>query len=272
MISKVGTDKRLLTFWDSHLLPTGLPLLLGSGLALLLAKLIVSENLTFVLPVVLLVPMTILIIRYPFAAIIIWMVVMPWFPFRGIYKYLYFTVHRFLIPLALLVNILSHMLRLKKHKPVQLEPASLAMVAFVAMGIVSIFATRSHWKTLFTLQDRFLVPFMAYWLVRFSNAQERELKQLIPLMLLINLAECAIGLVSWFAPGMLPSVWRSGLVGNRTMGTFGQPAVYACILLLFSVLFLKHPEGYLSFWSRKDQRYESFLQCYYPIPQTRHNQ
>lgn len=246
-ISNVGTDKKLLTLWDLHLLPTGMPLLLGLGLALLLARLIVSENLIFALPVVLLVPMTILIIRYPFAAIIIWMMVMPWFPFKGIYKYLFFTVHRFLIPLALVVDILSRMLRLKKHKPVQLGPASLAMVTFGVMGIVSIFATRNHWKTLFTLQDRFLVPFMAYWLVRFSNAQERDLKQLIPLMLLINLAEYAIGLVSWFAPGVLPSIWRSGLIGNRTMGTFGQPAAYACILILFFVFFyhdaMNRPKG-----------------------------
>ncbi len=230
-------NSRFAVFWDSHLLPTGLPLLLGGGLALLLAKLIVGENLFFALPIVLLVPMAILVIRYPFAAIIIWMVVMPWFPFSGIYKYLYFTVHRLLIPLALAVNILSRMLRLKKHKPVQLGPASLAMVAFGAMAIVSIFVTGNHWKTLFTLQDRFLVPFTAYWLIRFSDAQERDLKRLIPFMLLLNLAEYAIGLMSWFVPGMLPSIWHNELVGNRTMGTFGQPAAYACVLILFSILF-----------------------------------
>jgi O-antigen ligase len=214
-----------------------LPLVLGGGLALLLAKLIVGENLLFALPIVFLVPVAILVIRYPFAAIILWMAVMPWFPFTGIYKYLYFAIHRFLIPLALGINILSRMLRLKKHKAVQLGPASLAIVAFGAMGIVSIFASRNHWKTLFTLQDRFLVPFMAYWLVRFSSAQEKDLKRLIPLILLLNLAEYAISLVSWFAPGVLPSIWLNELIGNRTMGTFGQPAAYACVLILFSVLF-----------------------------------
>jgi O-antigen ligase len=56
-------------------------------------------------------------------------------------------------------------------------------------------------------------------------------------MLLLNVAEYAIGLLSWFAPRVLPSIWHSGLIGSRIMGTFGQPAVYACILILFSVLF-----------------------------------
>jgi O-antigen ligase len=240
-------NTRFSTLWDSYLLPLGLPLLLGAGLALLLAKLIVNESLLFVLPVALLVPMAILIVRYPFVAIIIWVAVMPWFPFQGIYRYVYFTVHRCLIPLALGISILSRILRLKKHEPVHLGPASLAMVAFGAMGIVSIFAHRNHWKTLFTLQDQFLVPFTAYWLVRFSNAQKQDLKRLLPLMLLINLAEYAIGLVSWFIPQALPSIWQSRLIGNRTVGTFGQPAVYACVLILFFVLFyhdaMNRPKG-----------------------------
>jgi O-antigen ligase len=223
--------------WKTYLLPVGLPLLLGLVLSPLLARLVISENLMFALAAVFVVPIAVLVNRYPFAAIMIWMVVMPWFPFKGTYKYLYFTIHRFLIPMALGINILSRMLRLKKHRPVQLGLADLCMVAFGAMGLISIFVTRNNWKTIFTLQDRFLVPFTAYWLIRFSNAREQELKQLIPLMLLLSLSEYTIGLVSWFAPQVLPSIWRSGLIGDRIMGTFGQPAVYACILILFFILF-----------------------------------
>jgi len=223
--------------WRAYLLPVGLPLLLGLVLAPLLAGLITTENQVFALAAGLLVPMAILINKNPYVAIIIWMLIMPWFPFKGIYKYLYFTVHRLLIPAALCLNILSRMLRLKKQAPVRLNLADLALAAFSAMGLFSIFFHGNHWKTIFTLQDQFLVPFVAYWLVRFSNAQEKELKQLLPLMLVLNLAQYVIGLTSWFAPQALPSIWRTRVVGERTTGTFGQPAVYAGLLILFAVLF-----------------------------------
>jgi O-antigen ligase len=231
--------KELLDFWNVHFLPTGLPLLLGLGLGLLLAALIANESSLFALLVVFLVPAAVLLIRVPFAAIMIWMVVMPWFPFKGIYKYVYFTGHRFLIPLALGIILLSYILRLKKHKPVRLGLAELAMVAYGAMGIISIFVTGNHWKLTFTLWDRFLVSFMAYGLIRLLNSQERDLKRLIPLMLLLSLAECVIGLVSWFVPQALPSIWRSGLIGDRIFGTLRQPGAYASALMFFSV-FLYH--------------------------------
>jgi O-antigen ligase len=231
--------QELLDFWNAHLLPKGLPLLLGLGLGLLLAALIVNESLLFALSVVLLVPSAALIIRDPFMAIVVWMVVLPWFSFKGIYKYVYFTVHRLLIPLALGVLLLSYMLRLRKRKPVQLGPAELAMAAFGAMGVASIFVTGNHWKLTFTFWDRFLVPFMAYCLMRLKNSQERDLRRLLPLMLLLSLAECVIGLVSWFAPQVLPSIWRFPVVGDRVSGTFRQPGAYACVLIFF-VVFLYH--------------------------------
>ena len=82
----------------------------------------------------------------------------------------------------------------------------------------------------------FLVPFMAYWLIRFSNSTERDFRRLIPVMLLIALAQYVIGLVSWFAPQALPSIWRTGLVGDRVVGSFGQPGAYALVLIFFMVL------------------------------------
>lgn len=241
------------SFWNLYFLPTGLPLLLALVLGLLLAALITSENWLFALLVLFSVPMAMLINKYPFAAIMIWMAVMPWFPFDDVYKYVYFTVHRFLIPLALAYNLFSRMLSPGRHSKVKMGLADLAMVAFVTMGIISMFVSGRHWKWLFTLQDRSLIPFMAYWLVRFSNAQKQDLKRLVPLILSLNLAECVIGLVSWFAPQVIPSIWRSGLLGDRIVGTFRQPGAYACILLFFLV-FLYHEA-----MNRKRGRARTFL-------------
>jgi O-antigen ligase len=228
-------DKKHLDFWDQYLLPIGLPLLLGLVLGPVLAALIGSEDWILALAMVFLMPLTILVIRYPFAGVMIWLLVMPWFPFDDTYKYVFFVAHRVLIPLALGITLLSRMLRLKKQAPVQLGPADLAMIAFGAIGIVSVFVTGNHWKLIFTVHDKFLVPFMAYWLIRFSDSHKQSLKRLILLMLLVGLSECVIGLISWFAPRSLPEIWRTGLVGARVVGTLRQPGAYACLLIFFSV-------------------------------------
>jgi O-antigen ligase len=231
--------KKYPDWWEEYFLPIGLPLLLGLGLGVLLAILIVKEAWIFVLIVVVLVPMAILIIRYPFAAIMIWMMVMPWFPFDATYKYVHYIFPRILIPLALGVVLLSRMLRLKKYSPVQPGPVALTMVALGAMGIISVFATGNHWKLTISVHDELMVPFMAYWLTLLSNSPRQNLKRLIPLMLLIYLAQCVIGLVSWFAPQAIPSIWQSWLIGDRVAGTFKQPGAYACVLIL-CIVFLYH--------------------------------
>jgi len=208
IVSDRRRGERFSNFWSVYFFPVVLPLLLGLGLGPLVAALIASENWIFAASLVFLVPLAILLIRYPFAAIIVWMVVMPWFPFRDAYKYVYFAVHRLLIPLGLGITILSHMLDVEKCRPLRPKLADLAVIAFGAMGVVSIFVAGSHWKTVFTLQDRFLVPFSAYWLIRISNAQRQALRRLLPFMLLVCLAESVVGLVGWFAPQALPSIWH----------------------------------------------------------------
>ena len=236
LVLKLALGRELLRPHSRHILPIGLTLLLGAVLAPLLAVAIVSENWPLASFLVASIPAAIFLNRYPFAAIGIWMLVMPWFPFRGVYKYVYFAVHRVLIPMALAFNILSRLLKLKEHRPVRLGVVDLAMAAFAGLGVVSIFVTGNHWKQVFVLQDQFLVSFAAYWLVRFSNAQERQLERIIPLMLLLTLVQGAIGLVSWFAPAILPPIWRFASMGKRTVGTFGQPAIYGCVLVSLSVL------------------------------------
>jgi O-antigen ligase len=228
---------RSVDFWDFCFFPIIVPALLAMGLGPLIALLVVRGDWVFALLVSCLIPLAVLLVKDPFMALMVWMLVMPWFPFQGVYKYLYFTVYRLLIPVALGILGLSYLLRVKEHPPIKLGLPELAMAVFVAMGVVSIFVTGSSWKTVFLVQDQFLVPFAAYGLVRFLNAQEQEFRRLVPLMVFISVVECAIGLVSWFAPQMLPSIWYNSLVGNRVTGTLEQPAAYGCMLILYFVCF-----------------------------------
>jgi hypothetical protein len=235
-VRSVTSEARLQDLWHRHLLPKGLPLLLGTALALLLAVFIAYEQWLFALPLILIVPVAIVILRDPFAAVLIWLAVMPWFPFDVTYKYVHYAAHRLLLPAALVIIILSRMFRLKRHSTVKLEPADVAMAAFGAMVLVSTASSGKDWTILFVLQDQVLVPFVAYWIIRLLDVQGKELKRLMPLILVLALAECAVGLLSWLAPQAVPSIWHSPLLGDRVIGSFRQPVAYAYVMIFFMVL------------------------------------
>jgi O-antigen ligase len=244
LVPAASEEGKLLNFWNAYLVPIGLPLLLALGLGPLLAALIVSEKWTvFALAIPFLIPLIILLVRYPFAGIIIWMAVMPWFRFEGMYKYIYYSAHRALIPLALGLVIMTRMLRLKKYPPFRLQVAELSTLAFGAMGLISIISAGKDYTSIMVLHDQFLVPFMAYWLVRLSNAGEKHMKRLMPLILLVSLGEYSIALVSWFFPQALPEIWNFTTIGSRTAGTFSQPAIYASVLLFFLVYIYHNAMG-----------------------------
>src|SRR6185503_16275125 len=112
LVPKVFYTQSLANMWNDLLLPAGLPLLLGLILGPILAVLIVQGNWVFVLPLALLIPAVIFIIEYPFAAIMIWLIVLPFFPFVGEYKYLYYALHRVLVPFVFGLAILYRPLKL----------------------------------------------------------------------------------------------------------------------------------------------------------------
>lgn len=233
-------NKRLERFWNSTFLPNVLPLLLGLVLGPVLAILVAREVSPLIfLAIPVLIPVAILLNKYPLGAIMVWMAVMPWFPFSQAYKFVYFTVHRMLIPMALGFLILSRMMKLKEYRRVRIELPELATLGFAVMALISIFVTRMHWKTIFTLEDRFLVPVAAYWLIRLSNAQRSDLRRMIPLMAFLCLAECVIGLLSWFVPQAIPPIWRSALFGHRVTGSFNAAGLYGYTLIFFMV-FIYH--------------------------------
>lgn len=232
--------KEYLDFWKAHLLPIGLPLLMGLVLGSLLAFLIVREYWILACVIVLLVPVAILVNRYPFISVMLWMAVLPFIPFVGKYSLVYWVFHRTLILMALGINVISRMLKLKSHPSVRLGRAELAMFAFGVFALLSILlSTVTSIKSTLTLYDRTLVPFTAYLLMRFLSPRGTDLKRLLPIMFLVGLAECVIGLLSLFAPQTIPSIWHSDLLGDRAVGTLGEPGVYASVLI-FLMVFLFH--------------------------------
>lgn len=229
-------NKRYWDSWKANFWPVGVPLLLGLALGPVLAFLIVEENWFLALPVIFLVPVTVLLIKYPFASIMIWMLILPLFRFQASYRYVYFIFHRMLIPVVLGLVIVALMLRLRKGRRIHLELVELAPIMFGVLGIASIFLTGKHWKAIFVLADQSLIPFFAYFLVRVLRPQELDLKRLMPLLIALTILQCIVGLISWFAPQLMPAIWRGRLLGDRVTGTFGDPGSYGHALSFFLAL------------------------------------
>ncbi len=192
-----------------------------------------KEAWLFVFAIPFLVPVAILLLRYPFAAILIYLMVVPFFPPTGKTRYLYWIFHQGLIPGTLGLTILARMFKLKKYRPLRLGWAELAMLMYLAVGVISILLTRPQpLRTIYGLYILTFVPFAAYWLMRSISPGDKDLRRLIPFMLVLCLVESVIGLVSWFAPEALPSIWlESGGIGARATGTFTESAAYTSTMI-----------------------------------------
>ncbi|UCG12820.1 MAG: O-antigen ligase family protein, partial [Deltaproteobacteria bacterium] len=242
-VTLIFGDRGMAYFWQARLLPRWLPLLLGLALGVFLAFLIANEAWPFPILVAFLVPGIILFTRYPFIAVLVWMLVFPFIVRApGVAgRYIYWLLHRAVIPVALGSVILSDWLGVKKRRePVRLGAPELALVIFSALVFANILVFSDNpAPKLLNLYDRSLVPICMYLLVRLLAPTEKDLKRFLWVALFTVLIQSAIGLLSWFAPQTLPRFWLQK-AGARTVGTFGNPAVYSSTLIFLSLLLLQH--------------------------------
>src|SRR5262245_28409743 len=112
-IKSLSAYRKELTLSDKYLFPIGLPLLLALLLGVVQAYLINSEAWIFILIIPFLIPVGILFLRYPFVALILWMMILPFFPPKDNMRHLYWIFHRGMIPATLGLIILARMFRLK---------------------------------------------------------------------------------------------------------------------------------------------------------------
>lgn len=229
-------------FWETRFLPHWLPLLLGALFSVAAATLISRGQLIFLVPLAALVPAVILFLRYPFAAVLLWVLVFPFFvqPPFGSGRYLFWLLHRFMIPGALGLVLLSDWLRIHKRPPVHLGRAELAILLFLILLVVNIFLlTANPSRTLTRAYDQLMMPLALYFLVRLSQPTANDWRRLAWVGMVTVIAQSAVGLTSWFAPHLLPEAWL-GRAGERTVGTFGNPAVFTSTLILFSLILLHY--------------------------------
>jgi O-antigen ligase len=111
------------------------------------------------------------------------------------------------------------------------------ILALVVPGFVLYFQADTD-LALIRFADRVLLPFCMYLAIRLSAPREKEFAQLKWVALFIAISQSIIGLLSWYAPQVLPRIWHY-LQGERTTGSLKDPDLYA-LMLIFSATLLAH--------------------------------
>lgn len=241
-----GRGKNL---FEGALLP--LVTLLGLGMGVVLAYLVVNGLWPAALALLFALPVFVLLHRYPFAALLIWLLLAPFVVVSGggVLRRGYWVIHRVLPPAAVVIVLLGSWLRIHPRRLPRLGLAEVAIAGYIIASELSIYYFNPSFEsTTILLYDRVVIPACLYFLVRLLNPTEKELKRLLPVVAFILLSQSVIGLLSWVMPQALPSFWLDR-AGSRTTGSLDDYSVFTTVLA-FCVLLLFHGARTLSL-SRK---------------------
>ena len=224
--------------FEDALLP--LAVVIGLGMGAVLAYLVANGLWPVALALLFALPAFVLLHRYPFAALLIWLLLAPFVVVSGggPLRRVYWVIHRALPPAAIAVIILSSWLRIHPRRIPKLSLVEAAIVGYVVVSELSIvYLNPSAEATTILLYDRVIVPVCLYFLVRLTSPDEKDLRRLLPVVAFILVTQSVIGLLSWISPQVLPSFWLDR-AGTRTTGSLDDYSVFTsalafCIVLLF---------------------------------------
>ncbi len=221
--------------------PAWLLLGLSAGLAVATAFLVVTGNWQLMLGLLAALPAFVLLHRYPFFAVILWLAMSPFLATTQTMaeRQVYWMIHRALPPATVGVVVLSTLVGLNPRKWPRLGWPEAAMAGYLVVSLYSILTLNfDPLATTYHLYDRVFSPMCLYLVVRLSGAGARDLQLLMPVVFFLGVSQSVIGIVSWLAPGVLPSTWRE-MVGQRTTGSLTNPATYTTALVFASFLLLQ---------------------------------
>ena len=214
----------------------------GVMLAGVVAYLLTTNRLIYVL-ILIAVPVGILFIhRYPFATIPIWLMLTPLltFPIYPGIRQVFWIVHRALPPVTLIIIFAANMLGIYKRRLPKIGIAEWFMIGYVVVSILSIYVFNPKpIPTFYLLYDRTIAPIFLYLVVRFCSPNQKDIQRLLPVLFFIVISQSVIGLLSWTVPGTLPRDWLDEWGGMRTTGSLAHPSVYSATMI-FCGLFLLH--------------------------------
>jgi len=199
----------------------------------------VGEEWALVFGLFLLIPAVVIISSYPYAGLMIWLLVDPFLQTtpNAETRIIYWMIHRALPPLLVGAVVLAYLLKVgPKRQPIRLGRADLATLLYLGFTLANIFWFQSSpLSYLYIFYDRAFVPICLYWLIRLVAPSEEDVRRLIPIACVLVLVESVAGILSWFAPQLLPPDWL-GYEGARTTGSLAYPHAYTTTLIFFSFL------------------------------------
>lgn len=208
------------------------------GIAVASGLLIANGAPEVAIVIVLALPVVALVLRYPFAGVILWLLAMP---FGALFQAVdqaspvHWAAHRLGIPGLVVVAITYHLLGLKRTA-FRVGVADAALAGFIGLGLINILIlSQEPARTFVQFYDELVVPIMFFWLIRLLAPGARELRYLIPVAVWTIVVQSSIGVLSWVAPSILPAEWLVR-AGERTAGTFSGPAPYTVTIVFFSLL------------------------------------
>lgn len=223
-----------------------------AGMIVLVAYLAATNNWRLAIAVIALPLVFIVIHRYPFITMTVWLVLDPFLlsSTTASERAVYWAIHRALPPLALLAILMSQRLGISKRSLPKAGLAELGMLAYVVMSLLSIFAWNdTPQATAYLFYDRVVSPICLYLVIRFSATMDVDFLRLMPAVLFLGLSQSLIGIVSWLDPKLLPSSWLQ-LVGLRTTGSLVNTTVYSTSLAFAGLLALHFALNHKSGWVR----------------------
>ena len=185
------------------------------------------------------VPFVLLLHRYPLAAVMMWLILMPFLvdDAGGGLRKAFWLVHRFLPVVVLVIVVVAARLGFRDRRLPRLGWPEAAMGAYLVVSALSIGYLGQTDRAMFTLYDRVFIPMVLYLIVRLTNPDERDLRRFVPVLAFILLTQAIIGSLSWVAPGLLPGEWLDR-VGTRTTGSVRSVSVYGTTMVFAGALFV----------------------------------
>lgn len=219
---------------------TLLPLALMVVLGVFLGYSISRQNIFMFSVAVAAVPVGLLLMRVPFYAVIMWLLVAPFFvvTYSSITRMAYWITHRTLIPLAATAVLLACL----SKKRIRLGGVELFMLAYLVISLFSVLYSYPNdpIPELYHVYDLTMVGMALFWLIRTTAPQGTQLKYMIVALIILAIIQGVVGLMMNISVtrGMLPPMWVAAST-NRTTGTLGRDAEFSCTVTA-ALLLLAH--------------------------------
>jgi O-antigen ligase len=225
----------LAALWAT-LVPLGLMVVLG----VLLGYSISRQNVLLFSVAVAAVPVSLLLLRQPFDAILIWLLIAPFFAvtYNTLTRMAYWVTHRTLIPAA----AISVLLACLSKKRLRIGWIEFFMLAYLVISVFSVlyYYPGNPLPELYHVYDWTVVGMALFWLIRTTAPRGKQLKYLMVMLIILAIVQGVVGLMMNVSVtrGLLPRAWVA-MSSNRTTGTLGRDAEFSCTVTA-ALLLLAH--------------------------------